>query len=174
MKKLLIIQTSLNKDSKTSIVCSKALESAKKQKDMEVEILDLRDYDLQFCNWGKIETYNKDMQKIKQKVEDADCYILCYPIYNYSFSWVLKNFIDIFSHYMDSKDCSFITNSYSVRSFSDGYSELTKILWLHNNIQVILPMVHCYNDCFEYDKLMDEKVMEKIDLQVTNLCKSNV
>lgn len=170
MKKILIIQTSLSKASKTAIVAQKAYEIAK-NKWLEVEILDLREYKLELCNWEKIENYNSDMNIIKDKVENSDLYILAYPIHNYSFSWVCKNFIDIFSYYMDSKKCSIIQNSYSVRSFSDWYSEVTKTLWLHNNIDIILPLVHSHNEDFESDKLVWKKSIEKIDKMIDNLIK---
>ena len=169
-KKILIIQTSLNETSKTSIASLKAYEIAK-NKLLNVELLDLRNYDLEMCNWKKIEHYNSDMNIIKDKVEQADLYILAYPIYNYSFSWVCKNFIDIFSYYMDSKKCSIIQNSYSVRSFSDWYSEISKTLWLHNNIDIVLPMIHTYNEDFNLDEFIWEKSIEKIEKAIDNLIK---
>ena len=170
MKKILIIQTSLNKDSKTSIVAKKTHKIATK-KWFNVELLDLRNYNLELCSWKKIEEYNQDMNKIKDKVEQADLYILAYPIYNYSFSWVCKNFIDIFSHFMDDKKCSIIQNSYSVRSFSDWYSEVSKTLWLHNNVDIVLPIIHTYHEDFESQNLVWEKAIEKIEKMLENLVK---
>jgi multimeric flavodoxin WrbA len=49
MKKLLIIQTSLNEKSKTAIAVEKTYEMAK-NKGLNVEVLDLRRYDIQMCN----------------------------------------------------------------------------------------------------------------------------
>lgn len=171
MKKLLIIQTSLNKDSKTRIIAQEAFSIADKVSWLDVEFLDLKDYQIEFCNWKKIEEYNSDMNKIKEIVELADYYILAYPVYNYSFSWVCKNFIDIFSYYMDSKPCVIIQNSYSIRSFSDWYWELAKVLGLHNNIKIILPMVHSFNDDFKLDKIINIKVIEKLKKSISNLLK---
>lgn len=159
--KLLIIQTSLNKNSKTNIAARETFKIWKEQW-VDLEFLDLRDYDLQMCNWTKIETYNSDMNIIKDKVEAADAYILAYPVYNYSLSGVCKNFIDIFSYYMNGKKCWIIHNSYSERSFSDGSWELFKILGLHDNIDIVLPMIHTCNADFEDDTLKWEKAIEKI------------
>jgi multimeric flavodoxin WrbA len=141
-----------------------------KNKGLNVEVLDLRRYDIQMCNWKKIEEYNNDMNLIKEKVESADFYVLAYPIYNYSFSWVCKNFIDIFSYYMDSKKCGIIQNSYSARSFSDWYGELAKILWLHNNVSLTLPMIHTCNEDFEWNELIWGKSIEKMEWMLNNLC----
>lgn len=168
MKKILIIQTSLNKKSKTAIASQKALEIWKKM-NLNIELLDLRKYDLQMCNWEKTEEYNSDMNEIKEIIESADSYILAYPIYNYSFSGVCKNFLDIYSYYMDSKKLWIIQNSYSIRSFSDWYWELAKILWLHNNIQIVLPMVHTANEDFEWEEIVWEKAITKIEKMITNL-----
>lgn len=167
MKKILIIQTSLNPKSKTAIACEKSLKIAEKLK-LNVEILDLRKYNFELCNWWKIENYWEDMNKIKEIVEKADFYILAYPIYNYSFSWVCKNFIDIFSYFMEWKKCGIIQNSYSVRSFSDWFSEIAKVLWLHNNVNISLPMIHTFNEDFENEELIWEKSLEKIEKLLLN------
>lgn len=161
MNKILIIQTSLNKNSKTWIFCEKTL---KIWKDLwlNIEVLDLREYKIEMCDWRKIEEYNEDMNKIKNILEKSDTYILAYPIYNYSFSWVCKNFIDIFSHCMSWKRCWIIQNSYSSRSFSDGFWELSKILSLHDKISIILPLVHTCNEDFDWNELVWEKSLEKI------------
>jgi multimeric flavodoxin WrbA len=160
--KLLIIQTSLNKNSKTNITSREAFNIWIK-KWLDIEFLDLRDYNLEMCNWEKIEMYNNDMNTIKDKVQAADAYILAYPVYNYSLSWVCKNFIDIFSYYMNSKKCWIIHNSYSERSFSDGMGELFKILWLHDNVDIVLPVVHSCNNDFDGNNLTCTKVIEKIN-----------
>jgi NAD(P)H-dependent FMN reductase len=169
MKKLLIIQTSLNKESKTAIVAKKAENIANNTPWIEVKYLDLREYDLQMCNWSKIEDYNADMNKIKDMVEEVDMYILAYPIYNYSFSWVCKNFIDVYSNFMNGKKLSIIQNSYSVRSFSDWFAELSKILSLHDNIEIVLPMVHSYFEDFDWNEVKNSKIIEKLTESIVNL-----
>jgi len=161
-KKILIIQTSLNKNSKTALSYEKTLEITK-NKNIKAEILDLRNFNFQMCNWEKIEEYNSNMNKIMKILKSYDFYILWYPVYNYSFSWVCKNFIDIFSSTMKWKKCWLIHNNDSIRSFSDWYSEIAKTLWLHDNVENLLPLVHTENSDFKNNKLTWEKALEKIE-----------
>lgn len=166
--KLLIIQTSLNQTSKTDIA-AKYISNIWKKDWLEVEFLDLRDYNLEMCNWKKIEEYNTDMNTIMKKVKQSDAYILAYPVYNYSLSGVCKNFIDIFSYYMNGKKCWIIHNSYSDRSFWDWASELFKILWLHDNVKIILPIIHTSNNDFTDNMLTWEKAIEKMNDMIANI-----
>ncbi|USN57894.1 MAG: NAD(P)H-dependent oxidoreductase [Candidatus Peribacteria bacterium] len=165
---LLIIQTSLNPQSKTAIAAKTLLGEADNL-GIQAELLDVRDYDFELCHGGKIESYNTDMQQIHEKVLSADAYVLAYPVYNYSFSGVCKNFIDIFSHDMQGKRCGVMHNSYSVRSFADGYAELSKVLGLHDHVQMILPVVHTMHEDFSEGKILNPKVIDKMKGLLENI-----
>jgi hypothetical protein len=70
---------------------------------------------------------------------------------------------------MNGKKCWIIHNSYSERSFSDGTGELFKILWLHDNVDIILPVVHTCNSDFDDNTLSWEKAIKKIESMLSNL-----
>lgn len=151
----------MNAESKTALLVEEAKKELDK-KEFETEILDLRNYSLQFCKGTGIETYNEDMQTIFRKVQEAQAYIFAFPVYNFSFSGVAKNFIDIFSYAMDSKVCALMQNSGGERSFLLGIAELSMILKMHNNIDVINEVVHSSQGDFDGTVLVQEKVKEKL------------
>ncbi|MET3508202.1 NADPH-dependent FMN reductase [Halalkalibacter oceani] len=81
---------------KTATVVKKLLEEAQKiQPDVEVELLDLRDYDVQFCDGRDPATYCGDTKKVIEIVSAADFYIMATPIFQGSLTGVLKNLIDL-------------------------------------------------------------------------------
>lgn len=81
---------------KTSIVVQKVLEEAKKhQPDLEVELLDLRDYEVQFCDGRNPSNYNEDTKKVLDMIRSADFYIIGTPIFQGSLSGPLKNLFDL-------------------------------------------------------------------------------
>ena len=169
MVTIIVIQASLSKDSKTSIVTKEAVKKLEK-KGVEVEVIDLREVSIPFCDGRKLEKYSKEVQEIYSKIEMANGYILSYPVYNYSFSGSLKNFIDIFSYAMDSKVTGIINNSASVRSWNHGAGELMKILAMHNNITTIQPIVHSSREDFDEKGLLENsRVLEKIDDMIERL-----
>lgn len=81
---------------KTSIVVQKVLEEAKKyQPDLEVELLDLREYEVQFCDGRNPSDYNEDTKKVLEIIHSADFYIIGTPIFQGSLSGPLKNLFDL-------------------------------------------------------------------------------
>ncbi|MDQ0218650.1 NADPH-dependent oxidoreductase [Peribacillus cavernae] len=96
MVKVLGISGSLTPRSKTIIIVEEVLKRATMQDpSIQAEMLDLREYDMQFCNGRKAVDYNEDTQKIIQKVLEADCFVIGTPVYQGSLSGALKNLIDL-------------------------------------------------------------------------------
>ncbi|MEF7563579.1 NAD(P)H-dependent oxidoreductase [Bacillus infantis] len=81
---------------KTGIVVSKVLEEVKKKyPDIDVELLDMMDYDVQFCDGRDPLTYSDDTRTVIEKVSNADFYIIGTPIFQGSIPGVLKNLFDL-------------------------------------------------------------------------------
>lgn len=73
---------------------------AKQRADLDVELLDLRDYPLPFFEEALPPIAAKDsydqpvVAKWRDKIRDGDGYIFCTPEYNHGYSAVLKNALD--------------------------------------------------------------------------------
>jgi len=80
---------------KPASVVAKILEEIRKKTNWEIELLDLSNYDIEFCDGRKDSDYNQDTQTVIQKITDADVYIIGTPIFNGSFPAPLKNVIDL-------------------------------------------------------------------------------
>jgi FAD reductase [NAD(P)H] len=81
---------------KTSIVVQKVLEEVKKyHPNVEVELLDLRDYDVQFCDGRNPASYTGDTKKVLDIINSADFYIIGTPIFQGSLAGPLKNLFDL-------------------------------------------------------------------------------
>jgi FAD reductase [NAD(P)H] len=81
---------------KTSIVVKKVLDEVKAfHQDIEVELLDLREYDTQFCDGRNPVNYNDDTRKVIEKVAGADFYVIGTPIFQGSITGPLKNLFDL-------------------------------------------------------------------------------
>lgn len=83
---------------KTGIVVKKVLDEVKqKHPDIEVEYLDMMDYDVQFCDGRDPANYSVDTKKVIDIVSTADFYIIGTPIFQGSITGVLKNLFDLIS-----------------------------------------------------------------------------
>lgn len=81
---------------KTSALVQRILDEVKqKYPEIEVELLDLRNYNLQFCDGRKQEDYNQDTQDAIAQVMKADFYLIGSPVFNCSIPAPLKNLLDL-------------------------------------------------------------------------------
>lgn len=82
--------------SKTIIITQYLMKEIKRQyPDFEMELLDLKDYQLDFCDGRPILHYNDDTQAIIAKFENADAYVLGTTIIHGSIPGALKNLFDV-------------------------------------------------------------------------------
>lgn len=90
-------------------------EEIKKQDGIEVEVLDLQDYEMPFFDQAmspsfKTEPYeNEAVARFTKKVDEADAFIIVTPEYNHGTSAVLKNAIDWVSPEWNNKPVSFVS-----------------------------------------------------------------
>ncbi len=86
---------SLSSNSQTRKACKIALTGAE-QAGATTRLIDLRDYELAFCNGGEDESSEPDdADRLRKDVGAAQGLILGTPLYHGSFSGVLKNAIDL-------------------------------------------------------------------------------
>jgi len=95
--KLLAINGSLTRPpSRTRSVLDLALAGARAyDPTVEPAVLELRDFDLEFCDGRAPESYNSDTRRALALVEEADAYLVATPIYRGSYTGALKNFFDL-------------------------------------------------------------------------------
>jgi len=90
-------------------------EEIKKQKEVVVEVLDLRDYNMPFFNEPmspsfKQEPYtNEAVTRFTKKIEEGDAFVIVTPEYNHGTSGVLKNALDWVYPEWNNKPISFVS-----------------------------------------------------------------
>ena len=87
----------------------------KKQADLNVEVLDLRDYEMPFFNESvsplyKSEPYkNEAVARFTLKIAEADAFVIITPEYNHGTSAVLKNALDWIAQEWNNKPVAFVS-----------------------------------------------------------------
>jgi len=92
--KIIGICGSLRKESKTCIAINTVLAAAEKA-GAEIQLIDLREYELIFCDGRDHNDYPEDVMKLRREVKCAHGVILGTPEYHGSYSGVLKNALDL-------------------------------------------------------------------------------
>jgi NAD(P)H-dependent FMN reductase len=82
--------------SKTRIITQYLMNEIKRQyPDFELELIDLKDFQLDFCDGRPTIHYNEDTQAIIAKCENADAYVVGTTIIHGSIPGALKNLFDV-------------------------------------------------------------------------------
>lgn len=95
---ILIIKTSLNKDSKSDLLGDSLFKKATDLK-LEVEQISLKNYTLPFCDGHEGAAYdNPQVKELHDKIKKASVIIITAPIYNFAVSAATKNLYELTSH----------------------------------------------------------------------------
>jgi len=161
MKKLTIVQSSLRVNSNTSIVCKLFEEKAKKS-GLEVEYIDLREIELEFCNGKDLSEYSSDLQKSYKIMEESETIIFGMPVYQYTMSGVLKNFIDICGWALKWKKIWVIVNAGWPNCYMAS-RDLFDALYYEYATLNLSPTPYSWTMDFKDWELVNSKVIEKLD-----------
>ncbi len=161
MKKIAIVQSSLREKSNTDIVCRLFQEKAKNAW-LEVSYIDLRDLDLEFCDGRDFWEYNQSLQDAYRQIEPVEIIVFGMPVYQYSMSGVLKNFIDICWDAMEWKYIWAIVNAGGPNCYMAS-RDLLDCLYYEYQTKSLAPTPYGWSMDFKDWELVSQKVLQKLD-----------
>lgn len=156
----LVISSSLKGQSRSRAM-ARVAEDAIRRQAPAVQLLDLTEIDLPFCDAEACYADPK-VRECNQLVEQASGIIVACPIYNYSVNAVLKNFIELTGQQWREKVIGFLCAA-------GGEGSYMSIMGLANSLMLdfrclILPkFVYATGEAFRGDELTDEDVQARID-----------
>lgn len=149
---------------KTSIVVQMVLEEVKKHHpNVEIELLDLREYDVQFCDGRNPSTYTGDTKKVLDIIQSADFYIIGTPIFQGSLSGPLKNLFDLINPKdIRNKVMGFVATGGTYQHYLVIENQLKPIAGFFRAF-VAPGYVYVNNDHFNKDnEIIDHEVLNRI------------
>ncbi len=131
----------------------------------EVEILDLRQMQLPFCNGEKEYTDYPDVKRIRDAVSSADGLILATPEYHGSVSGVLKNALDLMSFEHLSGKVAGLISVLGGQPNTNALNDLRLIIrWVHGwCIPEQIAIGEAWKAFSPEGKLLDEKLSQRFD-----------
>ena len=174
MADIVLIQTSMNPESKSAKVVEKMAQYLD-QKGISYEIIDIREYEIEMCDGRKINQYSQDVQNVYNELENAQAYVIAYPVYNNSYSGATKNLLDIMSKAMENKICGLVSVSASPSSTNNGQGELRESLNGYFSIETPLPYVHYHWGDFNNqgeirrESKMNDKLEDMLDKLIDHI-----
>jgi FMN reductase len=174
MVKIVGIVGSLRPDAYSALALQQAMERVK-ELGAEVEILDLREMQLPFCDGGSEYPGYPDVATLRAKVKAADGLILATPEYHGSVSGVLKNALDLMSFEHLSGKVTGLISVLGGQSNSNALNDLRIIVrWVHG---WVIPEQIAIGQAWQaFDpsgELRDEKLEERFDQFAQSLVNSS-
>ncbi|MFB9758688.1 NADPH-dependent FMN reductase [Ectobacillus funiculus] len=151
--------------SKTKIVVQKVLEEVKRYyPEIEVELLDMKEYDVQFCDGRNPSSYNEDTKKVIDIVSSADFYIIGTPIFQGSINGVLKNLFDLIQpQAFRNKVMGFVATGGTYQHYLVIENQLKPIAGYFRAF-VAPGYVYAHNDHFnQQNELVDSEVVNRVE-----------
>ncbi|MFP3121777.1 NAD(P)H-dependent oxidoreductase [Ectobacillus funiculus] len=151
--------------SKTKIVVQKVLEEVKRYyPEIEVELLDMKEYDVQFCDGRNPSSYNEDTKKVIDIVSSADFYIIGTPIFQGSITGVLKNLFDLIQpQAFRNKVMGFVATGGTYQHYLVIENQLKPIAGYFRAF-VAPGYVYAHNDHFnQQNELVDSDVVNRVE-----------
>ncbi len=135
---------------------------------LTAKVLDLREIEMEFCDARPLKEYSQDLQNAYNEMEQVSAFVFGMPVYCFSVSGPLKNFIDITSGALEKKAAGILCNAGGNRSYLAS-GDLSKILAYESHVTTIQPVVYSSYEDFEDRKLTGEKVKSNAREMVENL-----
>lgn len=150
--------------SKTLTVVKKVLEHVKNiHPEIEVEILDMKEYDVQFCDGREPSAYKGDTKKVIDLISSADFYLIGTPIFQGSFTGVLKNLFDLVDpKVFRNKIMGFIATGGTYQHYLVIENQL-KPIGSYLRAYIAPSFVYAHKDHFFQDELVDKEVLERLE-----------
>ena len=161
MKKITVIQSSLRKDSNTAIVARKFAEQCDGL-GLHVKYVDLRDVKRDLCDARPLEEYSQDIQNVYRIMDESEAVIFGMPVYQYSMSGVLKNFIDICGKALETKSVGIIVNAGGPNCYMAS-QDLFNALQYEYATTNIMPTPYTWSMDFKNWEIVNEKVLSKLE-----------
>lgn len=161
--KLLGLSGSLTPRSKTLIAIEKAVESVSEfDPFIETEIINLRDYDLQFCDGRDPSLYEGDTKRVIEKIEDANALIVGSPVYRGSYTGALKNVFDLIPNdALEGKVIGLIATGGTYHHFLSIEHQL-KPLAGYFRAHIVPGSVYAHNDHYSDKTLVAPDIIERL------------
>lgn len=173
---IILIQSSLNPDSRTAVVIKYAAKYLK-EKSIDYDIIDLREFDIPFCDARPLSQYGAEVLELYDLIKVSDAFIIGYPVYMYTISGVLKNFLDIIGGAMVDKYFGIIANAGGKNGYMSS-SDLINLMLYDINSTAVMPQVYSYKSHFSKNgegefvlsgQKPKEKTRQMIDALLTKL-----
>jgi FAD reductase [NAD(P)H] len=129
----------------------------------DTELLDLGEFQVEFCDGRPLSAYNNDTQKVMEKITNADCFIIGTPIFQASLTGALKNLLDLIPpKALRGKVIGFVATGGTYQHYLVIENQLKPIA-SYFKAYVAPDTIYAHRDHFnEKNEIVDSEIMERV------------
>ena len=162
----LILSCSLSPKSRSAVMAGALLLASREQGD-DVELVDLREMELPFCDGGA--SYgHPNVQRLQAAVEAADVVTLATPIYNFETGGSTRNLVALVGQKFTDKVIGLICAAGGQGSYMSVMS-LANSLMLDFRCVIVPRFVYATGAAFDESRLVDDEVKDRITALAADL-----
>ena len=149
---------------RTKVLIEHALRAGQRyDKNVQIDIIDLSEIRLDFCDGRLIEQYNDETQIALDKIAKADTYIFGTPMYRGTMTGTLKNLIDLIpNEAVKGKAAGLIATGGSPHHYL-GVDLGLRTAMAFFQIHLLPGVLYQSNFKVEQGKIMDENIKEQVE-----------
>ncbi len=117
---------------------------------------------MELCDGRETKDYPADMQQSHDAIEGCDAVVFGMPVYQYSMSGVLKNFIDICGGAFRGKHIGIITNAGGPNCYMASRDLFNSMLFEHHTHN-LMPTPYAWSADFENGEITNGKLIAKLE-----------
>ena len=131
--------------------------------DVEMEMLDLRDFKIAMVDGRALADYKDDTPRVVEMMQQADCFVMGSPVYRGTYTGALKNLIDHapYKAFM-SKVVGFVATGATMHHYLSIDHEMRAVMaWF--NVYMAPGSAYLDNSHWKGDELIDERVRKHLE-----------
>jgi FAD reductase [NAD(P)H] len=132
--------------------------------EVDTELLDLSEFQVEFCDGRQLSAYNNDTQVVLQKIMGADTFIIGTPIFQASMTGALKNLLDLIPpQALRGKVIGFLATGGTYQHYLVIENQLKPIAG-YFKAYVTPDMIYAHRDHFnEQNEISDPEIIDRIE-----------
>ncbi len=167
-KPIVVLSCSLNRESRSHLLAL-AAQAVLEQRKIPNKLVDLRDYDLPFCDGD--ESYNQpDVQELAKLIRESAGVIIAAPVYNYDLNSAAKNLVELTGSAWKEKPVGFVCSAGGRSSYMAPVSMANSLMFDFRSF-IVPRFVYAIGEDFEGDGTLSDQIAERIESLIDGLAK---
>ncbi len=159
-KQIVVLSCSLNPESRSHLLAL-AAQALLEQRSVPNRLVDLREYDLPFCD-GDASYDHAGVKELAALIRESAGVIMAAPIYNYDVNSVAKNLVELTGSAWKEKPVGFVCSAGGRSSYMSPMGMANSLMFDFRSY-IVPRFVYAVGEDFHGDGTLSDKITERVE-----------